>query len=774
MPGIVKVSFLADVGKAKLGLTQFSSDVQDTVDKSGEAWSGLKDTLKVGALAAGAAAGAALAEGMDVDAARDKLSAQLGLVGPEAAKVGAAAGDLFSDAYGESIDDVSETLKAAIQNGVTSAKASREELKAVGADIQNFITLTGETAGATTEAVAQILKNKLAPNAKAAFDLLVRGQELGINKSEDLLDTFNEYSTQFRALGLDGPKALGLLNQGLKAGARDADTVADSLKEFAIRAKDGSATTVDGFKSIGLNAKQMQAVFAKGGPGAAAGLGLVLDKIRAIKDPAEQSRVAVELFGTKSEDMQAALLALDPSTAVKGLGELEGAADRAGNTLNDNAKSRFTAWKRTLQTNVTNFVINEVIPRLEQMKTKFGTAIAPILPPLKQLATTVAGTLVPAFRDMATFVQQNAAFFGPFAATILAIAAAVKIWAIAQGALNALMAANPIGLVVIAIAAAVGAVVYAYKNFEGFRNVVNNAWASLKTFTTFIAGVVGPVIRTVVSGAIAGFKAGLDKVRQALADNKPALDKVRAAMAAVGAFVTGTLVPALGRLISFIAGKVGPVLGFLARSQLTLVGSAIATVVRVVGTLISGFSRLAGGAQSGVSKVVGVVKGLRGAIQSAIGGLGGLLVNAGRELINGLISGISDKIGALRAKASEVAGAIKGFFPGSPVKEGPLTSWNNGGAGKKLAEMLADGLGKGAGAVAQASAGLAGSVQVGFTDVIPAGVTGPALSMGSSLGGPVVVNVYALQDGPAVGRRVVDVIKEYEAINGAGWRKVTP
>jgi hypothetical protein len=34
-----------------------------------------------------------------------------------------------------------------------------------------------------------------------------------------------------------------------------------------------------------------------------------------------------------------------------------------------------------------------------------------------------------------------------------------------------------------------------------------------------------------------------------------------------------------------------------------------------------------------------------------------------------------------------------------------------------------------------------------------------------------VINVYALQDGPEVGRRMVQAIKDYETFNGNGWRR---
>jgi phage-related minor tail protein len=59
-------------------------------------------------------------------------------------------------------------------------------------------------------------------------------------------------------------------------------------------------------------------------------------------------------------------------------------------------------------------------------------------------------------------------------------AAASAVWTGAQWLLNAAMSANPIALVVIAIAALVAGIVIAYKKSETFRNIVNGVWNAIK------------------------------------------------------------------------------------------------------------------------------------------------------------------------------------------------------------------------------------------------------------------------------------------------------
>jgi tape measure domain-containing protein len=61
-----------------------------------------------------------------------------------------------------------------------------------------------------------------------------------------------------------------------------------------------------------------------------------------------------------------------------------------------------------------------------------------------------------------------------------AAAAASKVWAAGQWLLNAALSANPIGLIVIAIAALVAGLVLAWRNSETFRNVVTGVFGAVQ------------------------------------------------------------------------------------------------------------------------------------------------------------------------------------------------------------------------------------------------------------------------------------------------------
>jgi phage-related minor tail protein len=694
----------------------FGGVAKDAADAGEQSASGFSDKLKGGLLAVGVGAGAALSGSLlgalDVQDATATLSAQLGLTGAASAKVGKVAGDLYKNAYGESVAETGDTIKAAFQNGLVSINDSEKAISDVGATVLNYSKLTGEDALTSTRAVAQMLKTKMAPNAKAAFDILTRGQELGINKSEDLLDTFNEYSTQFRKIGIDGTQALGLLQQGLQGGARDSDLVADALKEFSIRAVDGSKTSADAFAGLGLSAAQMTATFAKGGPGAAKGLDTVLDKLRSVKDPAKQAAIATGLFGTQAEDLGQALFKLDPSSATKGLGQVAGAADRAGKTLGDTAKSKITQFVRTVKLGLVDFLGNKVVPTLTtkvlpavlafvqgmQDGTGPGGQLANVLKTLASVVTPLVGLL----GKLAGFVLQNKDFFAPFAAVIGTVVAAVKTWAAVQLVLNLVLTANPIGLLVLAIAALVAGVIYAVKNADKLKSQLLGVWNAIKGGVSAAVSAVISAVKSVGS-VFAGFGQGIasafsatlqffadlpGKIGGAIGDAASWLfDKGKDVL--IG-FVTGYLgvwktvltfyfgigpaiLKAIGevakllytkgrQIIIGLATGYGSYIGNIARTFSQLPGTILKWIGNTASTLYTKGRQLIIGLATGYASFVGNVattlRGLPGKVLEWIGDTASTLYTKGRQLIIGLITGYGSFIGNVATTLRELPGKV--------------------------------------------------------------------------------------------------------------------
>ncbi|MFE9300515.1 phage tail tape measure protein [Streptomyces sp. NPDC006856] len=472
--------------------------------------------LKGGVVAIAAGAGALFAAGFSKAVADDKsnakLGAQLGLTEKESARAGKVAGGVYAKGYGESVEQVNDSLRSLAQNGVASINAPKKELAGLSKAALNLAETFDADVGESAKAVGQLIRTGLVKDGKAGFDLLTAGFQSGADKGGDLIDTVNEYATQWRKAGIDGATGIGLINQALQAGARDGDVAADAIKEFSIRAIDGSDATADGFKALGLNADTMAAKFAKGGSAANGVLDLTLDRLRGIKDPVKQSAAAVALFGTQSEDLGSALYAMDPSKAAAGIGKVGGAADKMGKTLHNTATQGIEVFKRKALQGVASFAAKYALPAVVKLGGFLNTYV---LPPAKTAGGVLTNTLIPAvvttgtaLADGVEWVREYGAWLIPLgiavggvtlAMTASSIATGITIgvmsayslmsrgiiavtrgWAAAQALLNGVMALNPITLIVIGVVALGAALVVAYKKSETFRNIVQGVWSGIK------------------------------------------------------------------------------------------------------------------------------------------------------------------------------------------------------------------------------------------------------------------------------------------------------
>jgi hypothetical protein len=136
-------------------------------------------------------------------------------------------------------------------------------------------------------------------------------------------------------------------------------------------------------------------------------------------------------------------------------------------------QSFFTSVRGLAQGFVDKLVI--LWPAVVAFAQALGAVLAAGGPLLGVLLQLVVTALVP----LLNVVTALSPILGPMVAAIVAIRVATAVWAGVQWALNAALTANPIGLVIVAIAALVAGVIYAYQNFEWFRNIVDGAWRGI-------------------------------------------------------------------------------------------------------------------------------------------------------------------------------------------------------------------------------------------------------------------------------------------------------
>ncbi|MFG6277921.1 phage tail tape measure protein [Microbacterium sp. 5K110] len=224
MPGAAKdfqINILADDAQARQVFKGFEAVAIGAAATIATAWAKAQVTE--------AFAGAA-----DTGQANARLAASLGATADESARWGAIAGDVWSKGFADRAD-VDAAISAVRRNIGNFADGEMTDLVTKATTLSDVME---QDVIKTTGAAGALLRNGLAKDADQAFDITAAGLQSVANQGDDLLDTFIEYSPFFRKLGLDGQQSLGLLSQGMAAGARNSDFLADALKEFVIRGQE--------------------------------------------------------------------------------------------------------------------------------------------------------------------------------------------------------------------------------------------------------------------------------------------------------------------------------------------------------------------------------------------------------------------------------------------------------------------------------------------------------------------------------------------------------
>ncbi|GGR71329.1 hypothetical protein GCM10010252_07070 [Streptomyces aureoverticillatus] len=636
--------------------------------------------LKAGLAGIGVAAGAVLLKGftnaLDQSRINGKIQAQLGSTPEDAKRYGEAAGQLYAHGITDSVEEAAGAITGVMRSGILPPDATNAQIEEIAGGITNLSKTFELDLGQTANAVGQILKTGLAKNGTEALDLLTVGMQKMGPRADDMADTFNEYSTKFRDLGLSGADAMGLMAQGMAAGARDTDTMADALKEFQIRATDGSKASTEAYQAIGLNAEEMTRKIAAGGPGAREGLQQVLDGIKAIKDPAKRSQVAVGLFGTKAEDLGQALLAMDPRTAVKALGDTAGAANKMGDALHNNASARIEQFKRTAEVALTKFIGNYVIPPLVSLGNTARDVVAPALSQAKGVVGSFFGSFSSgSAREALSGIGQEVRGLASSTRDALSpsvsalserfntslLPAARGVWSV----ISTQLAPSVRGL----FAAVSGAVGPAFTNLaQIFTGTV--APAAISVYTALYENVrpilssVADFISTHFSPALRAIGAKFQKLVQ---DAQPLIQAVSTVAGWIGrlaAEILGTAIPVIVRLA-------GPVFSGLVWA-LGVVLSGIGDVIWIVGKLaqafvgaIRGVADFASASKRKVGDFTDWMRGLPRSIRRALGDFRSLLVDKGRDLVRGLWDGVRELGGWLKDK---LTGWAKSAIPG-PIRK---------------------------------------------------------------------------------------------------------
>jgi hypothetical protein len=143
--------------------------------------------------------------------------------------------------------------------------------------------------------------------------------------------------------------------------------------------------------------------------------------------------------------------------------------------------------------------VKDKIPAIMELFGNLGKIIGDIisaLAPFSGVGLAVAGALA----AMVAAIPQGAMDF--IAPTIAAIVVAVRAWAVAQGILNVVMSANPVGAVIMGLVLLGTALVVAYQKSQTFRVMVAAAFEGVARVVLFSAGIILQGLKFIVDGVL--------------------------------------------------------------------------------------------------------------------------------------------------------------------------------------------------------------------------------------------------------------------------------
>lgn len=656
------IEILGDAGGAQKAF----KDTEAAQESFGSRFS---DRAKKAMGAAGLAGSAALAKGfadnLNIDKGTDKLAASLGLTAAQAKDAGGVASRVYAGAWGDSLGEVNNAV-GSVMSTLGRFTDGSKGIETMTTRALDFATAFDSDVDTAVGNAGILLETGLAKSGEQAFDLLAASmQKVPVAFRDELTEATKEYSQFFAGFGFSGEEMMGVLVEASKGGSYMVDKVGDSIKEASIKLRDGNKDTSSALASIfGMQEetdafagkfKQLTTDMASGGPKAKAAFTEIANAIMQIKDPVEKSQKAIAVFGTPFEDISGDATKMDEvlrTLATGSLPDVAGAAEKMGDTLNDNTATTFESFKRMLETKFAGIAgalgpIGAAAPALGGLVTTFdglGGAVGKVrdgLGKVKDGLGSAAGKVADLGKGLGHAAVAGADFArtqglaaanvakttGALVAQKVAAAAqavATKAAAVAQGVFNAVMALNPIFLVVLAIVAFVAVLVLAYQKVGWFRDFVD---AAFQLIGSVISGVISwvsanwPLLLAILTGPI-----GLAVL-----------------------FITrnwDTIKAGFGAVVGWIGDKIGAVVGFFVAWHNRVTG-----VVGVIWGLLTG----------GASAAVGWVRDKLDNLVTFWTGLPGRLWNAARGMFDGLVSGFKHALNTIIRGWNNLQFRVPGF-----------------------------------------------------------------------------------------------------------------
>lgn len=431
----------------KTDLSKLKKEMDDVKSSADNLKSAVGDTLKEAGAAATAIGGAltgAVISANSEEKALNSLQAQTGLTTEELSKYESIIGEIYKDNFGESQEDIANTLSKIKQ---VTDEQDPQKLKDMA---ENLYTLEGTfdnfDISETLRGINGLMTN-MGLTADEAFDYIVKGAQNGLNYSGELGDNIAEYSQIWGQAGFDAEQMFSILENGTKNGAYNLDKVNDFVKEFTISLSDGRIE-----ENLGSFSKGTGEIFKKWKDGKATASDVFYSVISDLKNTKNEQKAL-----TTASTVWSALGEDNAMKVIKSLGNVnknyknvKGSMEKIKDIKYDDVESDWESLGRTVQTDVINPIGKSLFPEVKKLCKFVENHTDDIIPTLKIVGSLVGGIWVG--KKTTAVVNGVQSLIGAYKS----LKTATKTAKIAQEGLNLAQKSNAIGIIVGLAATLVG------------------------------------------------------------------------------------------------------------------------------------------------------------------------------------------------------------------------------------------------------------------------------------------------------------------------------
>lgn len=642
--------------------------------------------------------------------------------------------DSMSKVNGQSVNTMDTLSKLAKKMGAETAFSASECAEAL-----NYLAL----AGYDTEQMCNTLPTVL--NLAAAGDIALADASdmvtdamsalgMGVDEAETMVDqmakTASTTNTSVAQLG-EGILTIGATAKSIKGGTAELNTALGILANNGIKGAEGGTHLRNIILSLqnptDKAAAQMEAlgISVYDSEGNMRSMNDILGDLNKSMDgmtSAEKSNIIGTIFNKTDLSSVNALLANTGSTwdsLQKSITESGGAAQQMADTQLDNLQGQITILKSALEGLAISFgeLLMPAIKQIVGWVQKFVDWLNGLSEGTKKTVVTIA-LLAAALGPVLIVIGKVISAVGTIMTVVPKIAGVINTVKGAFAALNTTMLANPIVLIIAAIAALVAAFIYLWNNCDGFRQfwidlwenvkqVAITVWNAIKEFFSqvweAIKGVfttVFNVIKTLVTTYFNIYKTIIQTVLTIIQTVittvwntiKTVIITVLNAIKTIFSTVWNAIKTIISAVVSGIKGLITGDFTAVKNSITTIMNTIRSTITTIWNTIRSTVSTVLGAIKGAVTSVFnGIVNAVKGAmgnvlnavktgfsnVKNHITGLASQAFTWGKDLVMGIVNGIKSCIGAVGDAVKGVADKIKSFLHFSVPDEGPLTDYES-------------------------------------------------------------------------------------------------